>query len=84
MGDVKKPYSSFWDNLKKRPFSTHTLLLKMPRPQLYEKINFRVERMVEAGLEIEAQRLYSNKNLPALQTLGYREWFKHFEGEILS
>lgn len=44
-------------------------------------INFRVERMVEAGLEIEAQRLYSNKNLPALQTLGYQEWFKHFEGK---
>ena len=44
----------------------------MPRPQLYEKINFGVERMVEAGLEIEAQRLYSNKNLPALQTLGYQ------------
>ncbi len=79
---VKKPYSSFLgQSKKKRPFSTHTLLLKMPRPQLYEKINFRVERMVEAGLEIEAQRLYSNKNLPALQTLGYREWFKHFEGK---
>jgi tRNA dimethylallyltransferase len=79
---VKKPYSSFLGKYKKkRPFSTHTLVLKMPRPQLYEKINFRVERMVEAGLEIEAQRLYSNKNLRALQTLGYREWFKHFEGE---
>ena len=37
--------------------------------------------MVEAGLEIEAKRLYSNKNLPALQTLGYQEWFKHFEGK---
>tara|TARA_B100001109_G_scaffold32001_1_gene25199 strand:+ start:1854 stop:2777 length:924 start_codon:yes stop_codon:yes gene_type:complete len=79
---VKKPYSSFLgQSKKKRPFSTHTLLLEMPRPQLYEKINFRVERMVEAGLEIEAQRLYSNKNLPALQTLGYQEWFKHFEGK---
>ena len=79
---VKKPYSSFLgQSKKKRTFSTHTLLLKMPRPQLYEKINFRVERMVEAGLEIEAQRLYSNKNLPALQTLGYQEWFKHFEGK---
>ena len=79
---VKKPYSSFLGQSKiKRTFSTHTLLLKMPRPQLYEKINFRVERMVDAGLEIEAQRLYSNKNLPALQTLGYQEWFKHFEGK---
>ena len=79
---VKKPYSSFLgQSKKKRTFSTHTLLLKMPRPQLYEKINFRVERLVDAGLEIEAQRLYSNKNLPALQTLGYQEWFKHFEGK---
>ena len=79
---VKKPYSSFLGQTKKkRTFSTHTLLLKMPRRQLYEKINFRVERMVEAGLEIEAQRLYSNKNLPALQTLGYQEWFKYFEGK---
>ena len=52
----------------------------MPRPQLYEKINFRVERMVEAGLEMRPKG-FTNKNLPALQTLGYREWFKHFEGK---
>ena len=37
--------------------------------------------MVKAGLEKEAQRLYSQKNLPALQTVGYREWFDHFDGK---
>jgi tRNA dimethylallyltransferase len=37
--------------------------------------------MVKAGLEKEAQSLYSYKNLPALQTVGYREWFDHFDGK---
>ena len=78
----QKPYSSFLgQSPKKRHFSTQTLLLKLPREQLYDRINRRVEQMVKAGLEKEAQRLYSLKNLPALQTVGYREWFDHFDGK---
>ena len=78
---IQKPYSSFLgQSPKKRPFSSRTLLLKLPREQLYDRINRRVEHMVKAGLEKEAQSLYSSKNLPALQTVGYREWWPYFEG----
>ena len=78
----QKPYSSFLgQSRKKRHFAAQTLLLKLPREQLYDRINRRVEQMVKAGLEKEAQRLYSQKNLPALQTVGYREWFDHFDGK---
>tara|TARA_B100001059_G_scaffold107391_1_gene107066 strand:- start:23521 stop:24435 length:915 start_codon:yes stop_codon:yes gene_type:complete len=78
----KKPYSSFLgQSPKKRHFTSQTLLLKLPREQLYDRINRRVEQMVKAGLEKEAQSLYSHKNLPALQTLGYRELFDHFDGK---
>ena len=66
----QKPYSSFLgQSPKKRPFASRTLLLKLPREQLYDRINRRVEHMVKAGLEKEAQSLYSYKNLPALQTV---------------
>ena len=78
----QKSYSSFLgQSPKKRPFSSRTLLLKLPREQLYDRINRRVEHMVKAGLEKEAQSLYPSKNLPALQPVGYREWFEHFEGK---
>jgi tRNA dimethylallyltransferase len=78
----KKPYSSFLgQSPKKRHFTSQTLLLKLPREQLYDRINRRVEQMVKAGLEKEAQSLYSHKNLPALQTVGYRELFDHFDGK---
>ncbi len=80
---AQKPYSSFLgQSAHTRPFSTQTLLLGMPRARLYERINQRVEQMVTAGLEEEARRLYSYRNLPALQTVGYQEWFAHFEGKL--
>ena len=79
---IQKPYSSFLgQSPKKRSFTSRTLLLKLPREKLYDRINRRVEQMVDGGLEKEAQTLYSQKNLPALQTLGYREWFDHFDGK---
>lgn len=79
---TQKPYSSFLgQSNRKRNFVSQTLLLQLPREQLYEKINQRVELMVTAGLEKEARRLYEYKDLPALQTVGYREWFDHFDGK---
>lgn len=78
---AQKPYSSFLrQSAKIRPFSTQTLLLRMPRTQLYDRINRRVEKMVAAGLEEEARLLYPYRGLPAIQTVGYQEWFAHFEG----
>lgn len=78
----KKPYSSFLGQTpKKRPFTPRTLLLSLPRELLYRRINQRVDQMVRAGLEAEARDLYPHKNLPALQTVGYQEWFDHFDGK---
>jgi len=74
-------YSSFLGN-KKAPtfFKTHKIILQWDRSILYERINERVDQMVAAGLETEAQSLYPNKDVNALQTVGYREWFAHFDG----
>jgi tRNA dimethylallyltransferase len=79
---AQKPYSSFLgQSAQTRPFSTQTLLLSMPRAQLYDRIDRRVEQMVAGGLEEEARQLYPHRELPALQTVGYREWFDHFDGK---
>ena len=77
------PYSSFLGN-KKAPtfFKTQKIVLQWDRPILYERINQRVDQMVAAGLETEAQSLYPNKGVNALQTVGYREWFSHFDGTL--
>ena len=75
------PYSSFLGN-KKAPtfFKSQKIILQWDRSILYERINKRVDQMVAAGLEAEAQSLYLNKDVNALQTVGYREWFAHFDG----
>ena len=77
------PYSSFLGN-KKAPtfFKTEKIVLQWDRPILYDRINQRVDQMVAAGLETEAQSLYPNKGVNALQTVGYREWFSHFDGTL--
>lgn len=78
-----KPYSSFLGN-KKAPtfFETQKVLIQWDREILYERINQRVDLMVDAGLEAEARSLYIHKDINALQTVGYREWFAHFDGSI--
>ena len=75
------PYSSFLGN-KKAPtfFKSQKIILQWDRSILYERINKRVDQMVAAGLEAEAQSLYPNKDVNALQTVGYREWFAYFDG----
>lgn len=65
---------------KERPFQIVSLCLDWPREALYARINQRVQAMVDEGLEEEARRLYPFKHLNALQTVGYKEWFEHFEG----
>lgn len=78
-----RPYSAFLTREKpKRPFKPHYLLLERPREALYARIDARVDAMVAAGLEEEAQSLYPWRHLPALQTVGYVEWFDHFEGRV--
>lgn len=78
-----KPYSSFRTNpRKKRPFSIIKIGLNTDRLVLHDRINKRVDMMVKAGLEEEARSVYPQKHLNALNTVGYREWFAHFDGEI--
>lgn len=65
----------------KYPFELKTIVMEMERERLYERINLRVDMMIEAGLEEEARGLYSMRELNALQTVGYTEWWPFFEGE---
>lgn len=78
-----KSYSSFRkNNVEKRPFKVLKIGLEMDRAMLYERINHRVDLMMEAGLLEEAQKWHPHKELNALQTVGYREFFDYFEGKI--
>ena len=78
-----KPYSSFLGE-KQRPdfFESKAVVIDWERENLYKRINTRVDQMVAAGLEKEAEELYPHKNLNALQTVGYREWFAHNDGKF--
>ena len=77
-----KPYSSFLNKKKiLRDFANVTIGLTAEREVVYERINRRVELMLEEGLLIEAQRLFPYKELNALQTVGYRELFDFLEGK---
>lgn len=67
---------------KKRDFEVIKIALDLPRETLYGNINNRVEQMMEKGLEEEARSLLPYQNLNALQTVGYRELFSFFNGDI--
>ncbi|MEX0312885.1 MAG: tRNA (adenosine(37)-N6)-dimethylallyltransferase MiaA, partial [Allomuricauda sp.] len=75
-----KPFSSFLNQKKpKRKFSSLYVGIKADREIIYNRINQRVDLMMEAGLLEEAKVLYLHRNLNALQTVGYRELFKYFD-----
>ena len=77
------PYSSYTGKLKKkRKFNSIIIGLNGEREKIYERINRRVDLMIEKGLLDEAQKLYPNKELNALQTVGYKELFSFFEEKI--
>lgn len=77
-----KPYSSFRTNQRKqRPFQIVQVGLQREREELYERINLRVDKMMEAGLLDEARRVYSFRHLNSLNTVGYKELFRYFDGE---
>lgn len=78
-----KPYSSFLNQKKvDRNFIPIIIGLEADRDELYDRINRRVDIMIAEGLVEEATNLYKNKNLNALQTVGYRELFDYFDGTI--
>jgi tRNA dimethylallyltransferase len=78
-----RPYSSFLSEPRKpRPFRVLRMALEMDRELLYRRINYRVDRMMEAGLLREVQRLLPYRELVPMKTVGYRELFRYLDGEL--
>jgi len=77
------PYSSFLNKkTNQRNFTPIIIGLEADREIIYQKINQRVDKMISNGLIEEAKKLYTYKNLNALQTVGYRELFDYFDKKI--
>lgn len=77
------PYSSLRTRqAKQRPFRIVKVGLNLPREQLFERINRRVDAMIEAGLIEEARRVYHFRHLNSLNTVGYKELFAYFDGAM--
>lgn len=76
-----KPYSSFLSHSKKeRPFNILKIGLTRPREEMYERINLRVLKMMDDGLEEEARQVYPLGHHNSLNTVGYKELFDFFDG----
>ena len=77
-----QPFSSFKTrSYKERDFEIEKIGLQRPREELYARIDARVLKMMDEGLEAEARSLLPYREFPALQTVGYREMFDHFDGK---
>ena len=80
--ETGEKYASFKAKPKEpRPFQSILIGLDAPRKEIYKRIELRVDAMLEAGLLEEAQRLFPQRHLNALQTVGYRELFDYMEGK---
>lgn len=76
-----KPFSGFLKTAPaQRPFECINILLSDERKILYERIDQRVDQMIASGLEKEVKNLLPYRDLAALQTVGYQEWFPYLEG----
>ena len=83
MYESGKKYSSLrTGSVKKRDFRILKFALDLPREALFERINRRVYAMVESGLENEARGVYHLRHLNSLNTVGYKEMFSYFDGEM--
>lgn len=77
-----KPFSSFRKNKSaERNFNTIKIGLELPREEIYERINHRVDLMMENGLLDEVKSLYESRHLNSLQTVGYKELFAYLDGK---
>jgi len=78
-----KPFSSYHKSTpNKRPFQVIKLGLNLPRADLYQRINHRVNTMIQHGLVEEAKSLLTHRRLNALNTVGYSELFEYFDNKI--
>ncbi len=77
------PYSSLRSGaVKQRPFRIIKFAINHPRDILFQRINTRVEAMIEAGMEDEARRVYPLRHLNSLNTVGYKELFAMMDGTM--
>lgn len=76
-----QPFSSFRQaKAPERPFRILKICLYRPRETLYQRIDHRMDQMLAQGLEAEAQQLYPLRDRQPLQTVGYQEIFRHWQG----
>jgi tRNA dimethylallyltransferase len=76
-----KTYSSFLTGERKqRPFKIVKIGLQRDREELYDRINRRVDMMLDEGLEAEARRVLPYRHLNSLNTVGYKEMFQYLDG----
>ncbi len=77
------PYSTLrTGEVKPRPFKIAKFAIDYPRQLLFDRINTRVEQMIADGLEEEARSVYHLRHLNSLNTVGYKEMFAYFDGEM--
>ena len=78
---TRNTYTSYRKREKReRPFRIIKIGLTLPREELYQRINARVDKMMAEGLLDEARQMYPQKELNALNTVGYKELFDYFDG----
>ena len=78
-----RTYTSFRTNsVKQRPFQIVKIGLNRPREEMYDRINKRVLQMVDEGLIDEALKVYSKRDLNALNTVGFKEMFNYLDGLV--
>lgn len=80
---TEHPYSYYLsESTKKREFSNIKIGLSADREIVYDRINQRVDLMIAEGLVEEAAKVYPHRDLNALQTVGYKELFGYFDGDL--
>lgn len=80
---TNKPFSDLRSmQLKERQYSLHRFVIDFDREKLYERINLRVDFMMEKGLLEEVRKLLPFRELNSLQTVGYKELVSYFDGNI--
>lgn len=81
--EAGQPYSSLrTGTVKERPFKTVKMMIDYPRETLFDRINRRVDAMIEDGFIEEARRVYPLRHLNSLNTVGYKEMFAAFDGTM--
>ena len=82
--ETGRPYSDYRTGMQapQHPWQTLKIGLERQRDVLYERINRRVEQMIADGLEAEARSVYPLRHLNSLNTVGYKEMFAYFDGQL--